>query len=101
MQATALSMYTASVPCLARSLRNLAAILDKAQQHAQSHGIDPAVLASSRLYPDMYPLAAQVRIACESAMSAVARLAGLQVPAMEGGETTLLELKGRFLGDVT
>lgn len=87
-----LSMYQASVPVFARLLRNLHGILEKAQAHALARGIDPQVLAASRLYPDMFPLTRQVQIACDSARLAVARLAGITAPNIPDTETTLPEL---------
>jgi hypothetical protein len=87
-----LSMYQASVPVFARLLRNLHGILEKAQAHALARGIDPQVLAASRLYPDMFPLTRQVQIACDSARLAVARLAGITAPSIPDTETTLPEL---------
>ncbi|HET7764967.1 MAG TPA: DUF1993 family protein, partial [Burkholderiales bacterium] len=62
-----ISMYQTSVPRFANMLKNLSAILDKAQAHAEARKIDPAVLVNSRLYPDMFPVKRQVQIACDTA----------------------------------
>ena len=75
-----ISMYQASAPRFANMLKNLSAILDKAQAHAEAKKIEPAVLLACRLYPDMFPLTRQVQIACDNAKGAVARLAGVEVP---------------------
>jgi hypothetical protein len=91
-----ISMYQASAPRFANILGNLSAILDKATAHCEARKIDPAVLAASRLYPDMFPLSRQVQVACDTAKGAVARLAGLEVPRHEDVETTLAELKARI-----
>jgi len=91
-----LSMYQASAPRFVHLLKNLSAILDKAKAHAEAKKIDELVLTSSRLYPDMYPLARQVQIACDSAKGAVARLAGVDVPKHEDTEKTFDELKARI-----
>ena len=61
-----ISMYQASAPRFANALKNLSAILDKAAAHAEAKKIDPAVLLSSRLYPDMFPLLRQVQIASDN-----------------------------------
>jgi uncharacterized protein len=61
------AMYAMSVPVFERMLTNLSAILDKAAAHAEARKIDPTVLVNARLAPDMFPLAAQVRIACDFA----------------------------------
>jgi hypothetical protein len=92
----AISMYDFSIPVLTRGLTNLSAVLDKAAAHAAAKKFDPAVLAQSRLYPDMYPLVRQVQIACDTAKGAAARLAGIEVPKHEDNEATLAELKARI-----
>lgn len=90
-----LSMYDAAVPVAMRAMRNLAAILEKAAAHAEARKLDPAVLIQSRLFPDMFPLARQVQIACDSAKHGAARLAGAEAPAYEDTETTFAELIAR------
>ncbi|MBI4783152.1 MAG: DUF1993 domain-containing protein [Oscillatoriophycideae cyanobacterium NC_groundwater_1537_Pr4_S-0.65um_50_18] len=91
-----LSMYQASVPSLIRSLNNLAVILEKGAAHAEAKKIDPAVLLSTRLYPDMFPLGRQVQIASDIARRGAARLAGLEAPMLEDGETTFAEFIDRL-----
>ena len=102
-----ISMYQASAPRFANALKNLSAILDKAQAHAEATKIDPALLGGLRLIADMFPLSRQVQIACDTAKGAVARLAGLDIPRHEDTEQTVAELKARiaktleFLGSVS
>ena len=101
-----ISMYQASAPRFANTLRNLSAILDKAQAHAEAKKLDPAVFGTLRLIADMFPLSRQVQIACDTAKGAVARLAGVEIPKHEDTEVTLPELKARiartldFIGSV-
>jgi hypothetical protein len=101
-----ISMSQASAPRFAHMLKNLQAILAKAQAHCEARKIDPLVLTSSRLYPDMFPLSRQVQIACDSAKGAVARLAGIEPPKHEDTEKTFEELQARiaktleFIGSV-
>jgi uncharacterized protein len=92
----AISMYQASAPRLANTLKNLSAILDKAQAHCEARKIDPLVLTAARLYPDMLALARQVQIACDNAKGAVARLAGVEAPKHEDSEQTFAELQARI-----
>ena len=92
----ALTMYQASAPRFVNTLKNLSAVLDKAQAHAEAKKIDPLVLTSSRLYPDMFALARQVQVACDTAKGAVARLAGVDVPKHEDTEQSIAELKARI-----
>ena len=91
-----ISMYQASAPRFANTLKNLSAILDKARAHAEAKKVDEQVLTSARLFPDMFALARQVQIACDSAKGAVARLAGVDIPKHEDTEKTFDELKARI-----
>jgi hypothetical protein len=89
-------MYQASVPVFARSLNNLAAILEKAAVQAETKKVDPAVLINYRLYPDMFQLARQVPIATDGAKGGVARLAGLEPPKYEDNEASMADLIARL-----
>jgi hypothetical protein len=89
-------MYQASAPRFANILNNLSALLDKGQAHCEARKIDPLVLTSSRLYPDMLPFTRQITIACDTAKGAVARLAGAEIPKHEDVEKTFEELKARI-----
>jgi len=91
-----ISMYQASVPVFIRMLNNLIAILEKAVAHAEAKKIAPAVLLSSRLYPDMFPLSRQIQIASDTAKGGAARLAGMEPPSYEDKETTFPELIERL-----
>jgi hypothetical protein len=90
------SMSQASVPVFEIGLNSLSAVLDKAEAHAATKKIDPSVLLSSRLSPDMLPLTRQVQIATDQAKNGSARLAGVEPPSYEDKETTLAELKARL-----
>ena len=89
-------MYDASVPVFLHFLGNLAAILKKAEDHCAAKKIDPAVMVSLRLYPDMLPLTRQVQIACDSAKGAGARLAGIAVPSYPDDEKSFADLQARI-----
>ena len=91
-----ISMYQASAPRFVNILNNLSALLDKAQVHCEAKKIDPLVLTSCRLYPDMLPFTRQITIACDNAKGAVARLAGVEIPKHEDVEKTFEELKARI-----
>jgi len=91
-----ISMYQASAPRFANTLKNLSAILDKTEAHCEARKIDPLVLTAARLYPDMYALARQVQVACDTAKGAMARLAGVETPKHEDTEKTFEELKARI-----
>jgi hypothetical protein len=91
-----ISMYQASVPVFIRMLNNLIGILEKAAAHADARKIDHAVLINSRLYPDMFPLSRQIRIATDAALSGTARLAGMEPPKLEENEATFADLIDRI-----
>lgn len=90
-----ISMFEACVPTGIRMMNNLAALLEKAAQHAEARKFDPEVLVNARLAPDMFSLARQVQIASDSAKTGAARLAGLQPPSYEDNEKSLPELVAR------
>ncbi len=90
-----LSMYEASAPCFVSMLRNLDGILGKAQAHAVAKKIEPSVLLTARLFPDMFTFVRQVQIAADHAKGAVGRLAGVELPKYEDNEQTFDELRAR------
>jgi hypothetical protein len=90
------TLYDASVPVYTQMLGALDRILEKAQAYAQARGFDDRVLVQSRLFPDMLPLASQVRIACDAARGGTARLAGVEVPKYDDTEQTIAELRDRI-----
>ena len=91
-----ISMYQASAPRFARLLRNLSAILAKAQAHVEAKKLDATAFTGYRLFPDMFPLTKQVQIACDQAKGAVARLAGAEPPKHEDTEQSFADLQARI-----
>jgi len=89
-------MYTASVPVFSKTLDNMLRWLDKADAFAKARNFDPAVYLTLRLYPDMLPLPAQIRIASDAAKGCAARLAGKEPPVFEDNETTHEQLSERI-----
>ena len=96
-----ISMYQASVPAFIRALNNLAAILEKGAAYARARKIDDAVLLSSRLFPDMFPLARQVQLVTDTARSGAGRLAGVEFPTYEDKEATFQDLVLRIRNTIT
>jgi uncharacterized protein len=90
-----LSMYSISVPQMIQRLTVLQSILGKGKAHAESKGVDEVNYTSMRAIPDMLPLAAQVRIACDIAKRGVAKLADAEPPVHADDETTFDQLKAR------
>jgi len=91
-----LSMYTASVPVFRQVLGSLAAILEKAESHADLKKIEPQALLQARLFPDMFPLLRQVQVAADFAKGTVARLGGVEVPRYEDLEDDFAGLQARI-----
>src|SRR5882672_3393506 len=96
VKSMSISMYQASAPRFARLLRNLSAILAKAQAHVEAKKLDAAALTGFRLFPDMFTLTRQVQIACDQAKGAVARLAGAEPPKHEDTEQSFADLQARI-----
>ena len=91
-----LSMHSASIPYFVRALNNLSAILEKGATHAQENDIDPSILVTDRLFPDMFPLSRQVQIACDVSKGAAARISGIEAPSHEDNESSFEELIARI-----
>jgi hypothetical protein len=94
-------LYAGSVPLFKQMLGGLDDVLGKAQVHATEKKIEPAALTQARLYPDMFPLAKQVQIACDFARGVSARLAGAEVPVYEDKEQTFDELRALIARTLT
>ena len=101
------TLYAFSAPLLTRGLSILSIYMDKAIEHAATHGLDEDVLFSARLAPDMQPLSSQVQMAGDKAKNGVSRLVGITPPAYPDTETTFDQLKTRlaktidFIGTIT
>ena len=89
-------MYYLAVRQFVRTLKNLDAILEKAQKHAETKKFDVNNFLTARLAPDMLPFLAQIRICCDHAKNAAANLAGKEPPKHEDNETTFEQLRGRI-----
>jgi uncharacterized protein len=102
-----LSMYQASIPVIIRALTALQGVLDKGKAHATAKGTDEANYLTMRLVPDMLPLSAQIRIACDIPRRGLARLAGLEPASQDDQESSFDDLMARcqstidFLGTLT
>jgi uncharacterized protein len=86
-----LSLSQILVPSLVSTLTNMRDWLDRADVRANA-----ALLLDARLAPDMFPFTRQYQIASDTAKSSVARLAGLEAPAMPDTEASMDELQQRL-----
>ncbi len=89
-------LYEATVSAFTQQLGALAAILEKAEAFCAAKKVDPSVILSSRLAPDMLPFLRQILIACDFAKNCSGRLAGGEVPKFEDNEKTFEDLKARI-----
>jgi len=85
-------MYTHSVPVFKQMLTALQAILVQTAEHATAKAIEPDAMLQARLFPDMFPLIKQVQIAADFSRGIAARLAGIEVPALESNQKTFGDL---------
>ena len=90
-----LSISEASVPVYVQMLDALSGVLAKGAAHAAARKIDPAVLLSTRLYPDMFPFTRQVQIATDFARKPLGRLAGVELATIADVEKTSGERETR------
>lgn len=79
-----------------RTLKALRNCLKKAQTHAVDRKFDENLFLQTRIAPDMFPLARQVQIACDTAKGTIARLSGKTAPSFADDEKTLTELMARI-----
>jgi uncharacterized protein len=89
-------MYDASIPVFIHFLNGLAALLRKAETHAQAKKLEPDAFLLARLFPDMFTFTKQVQLACDFAKGTSARLAGVTAPSHPDDEKTFDELHDRI-----
>jgi len=99
-------MYTNSVPVFKQLLTATQAILATTSAEVAAKSMSADAFLQARLFPDMLPLVRQVQIACDFARGVSARLAGVDVPAVESTETSFADLDAliaktlAFIGDL-
>jgi hypothetical protein len=95
-----MSFHEATVPAFLQILGSLTGILSKAEAHCKAKNIQPEVLLTARLYPDMFPLTRQIQTACDFAAKTCARLTGSEVPSIPDTEKSFEELKQRLASTI-
>jgi hypothetical protein len=91
-----MSFYDSAVPAYLQMLNSLSGILKKAEDHAGAKKIEPNVLLSARLFPDMLPLTKQIQLVCDFAAKGCARLTQSDVPSTPDTETSFSDLQQRL-----
>jgi hypothetical protein len=89
-------MYHIAIQQFVKTLKNLDAILGKAQAYADQRKFNVDNFCSARLAPDMLPFSVQIQIACDAAKLAAASLSGETAPRFEDNEKTFPELRERI-----
>ena len=91
-----MSTYDLTAPAFLQILGALSGLLGKADAHCKAKNIQPEVLLSARLFPDMLPLSRQIQLACDFAAKSCARVTGSEVPVTQDTEKTIEELQQRI-----
>ena len=89
-------MYKDSIPYILHNLKVTSELLHKAEAHCTARKIEPAVMLSLRLFPDMFDLMRQVQLVTDFAKGCGARLSGATNPAFADVEKTFEELQARL-----
>jgi len=90
------SMHRLSVDVFTHYLGSLSDLLDHAATHAEWRKIEPSILLSARLYPNMYSFTRQVGEANRHAAIACGLLAGVEPSVFADIEPDIPELKARI-----
>lgn len=90
------NLYAAAVPVAAHKLANLKHLVALGQAHAQQHELDETTLTAFRLFPDMLPFAAQIRIATDLACGMTHRLSGNERLSLSDTDSSFDELIARL-----
>ncbi|GAU81328.1 DUF1993 family protein [Bosea sp. BIWAKO-01] len=91
-----ISVHAAAFAGIIQTLKALNAILDKAVAQAEARKIQPEVVLTSRLAPDMLPFTRQIQLTCDFAKNAAARVSAGENPKFPDEEKTFPELKERI-----
>ena len=91
-----MSFYDATVPAYLQILGSVSGLLDKAEAYCKAKNIQPEVILSARLYPDMLNFTKQIQLVCDYAARGCARLTGSKVPSTPDTETSFDELRQRI-----
>ena len=86
-------LYNASIPVFRQMLGSLKDVLAKTEAHATARKIEPDAWLQARLFPDMFPLARQVLMACDFAKGVSGRLAGAELPVFDDQEKSFADLR--------
>ena len=90
-------VYDLAIAPLLQSLKNLDAIVSKAEAHVEAdENIAPETFLQGRLYPNMKPFMFQIQVATDTAKGAAARLSGTEMPSWPDDEQTFADAHARL-----
>ena len=90
------ALYDLTIPAYANGLRALSGQLSKALEWGEANGVGELQFAASRLAPDMFPLATQVRFTCMQAMQSATRLGAADAPGLGEDATDFTGLQAQI-----
>lgn len=91
-----LSMYDFTIPVLKKALTNLSIVLKIGEDYTIAKKIDPNILLTDRLFPNMFHLIRQVQVATDMSKGAAAHLGGVEIPKYDDAETSFADLQARI-----
>ncbi len=91
-----ITAYDQSVGRMSHMLKNLDAIVLRAETYANEKNIEPATLLHARLYPTMRDFVFQVQVTTDIAKGCAARLSGMDVPKWPDNEKSFADVHARI-----
>ncbi|MEM1349747.1 MAG: DUF1993 domain-containing protein [Myxococcota bacterium] len=88
---------SATIAQMAKMLGVLSCLLDKAEAHANAHGLSEEEVLGASLATDMFSLTKQLQAAADNAKFAATRLAQIEPPKDPDDEATFAELRDRLV----
>ena len=92
-----ISLSQIVIPTFTKGLRTLDHIINRAEQHAQEHGLDPDTeYPDARLIDNMNPFTFQVQNATTAVRKTLSRLTGEDIEAWKDDQRTIADLHTRI-----
>jgi hypothetical protein len=91
-----ISIYDQSIGRMIHMLKNLDAIVSKAEAYSQEKDIEPLALLQARLFPTMRDFIFQVQVATDVSKGCAARLSSTEPPMWEDDEESFEDVHARI-----
>lgn len=89
------ALYDVTIPAFIRGLKNLSAMLDKANAFAEAQGMDVSELLDARLIEDMAPLTRQIQMVTDTAKFVAVRVGQVANEPWADDETSFSDVQAR------